>query len=64
MYTFVPNGRKSVMAIEIKRTPVLEGESARNFLNSIKKPAGASVSKKDLVALLERTRKILSESSK
>jgi len=52
------------MAIEIKRTPVLEGESARNFLNSIKKPVGASVSKKELMALLERTRKILSGSSK
>ena len=52
------------MAIEIKRTPVLEGESAKDFLNSIKEPASASISKEDLVALLDRTKKILSKSSK
>lgn len=61
---FAPYERKSVMAIEIKRTPVLEGESARDFLKSIKEPVSASISKKDLLALLDRTKKILSNSSK
>jgi hypothetical protein len=51
------------MAIEIKRTPVLEGESAKRFLSSIKEPASAAISKKDLTALLDRTKKVLSNSN-
>lgn len=49
------------MAIEIKRTPVLEGNASQAFLNSLKGDETTKVSNEQVLSAIEISKKIMKE---
>lgn len=47
------------MAIEIKRTPVLEGDAAQAFLTSVQKSADKKAPEQKVRIAMEKSKKIL-----